>query len=129
MSGSGDFIVELMPERSLELLSQQEVNRLRDTSAGGQYEIFRRCAIAVLSVGAETDDAQAVLDRHKDFRISIVPEFRGLKLALHNPPAGAFVDGHMVRGIRELLAEPRAPFLAGTASIVITPKEPIQLAG
>ena len=35
------------PTGSLEVLSQFEVNRLRDSSRGGLHELFRRCALAV----------------------------------------------------------------------------------
>ena len=44
-----ETLVEVMPERSLELLSQHEVNRLRRTGEGGQHEVLRRCALAVLN--------------------------------------------------------------------------------
>jgi hypothetical protein len=92
-----------MPEGSLEVLSQQEVNRLRSTGEGGQHELLRRCALAVLNVGNVTDDTREVLARYRDFDVGIVQQDRGLKLSLVNPPESAFVDGEMIRGIRELL--------------------------
>jgi len=98
-----DNVVEVMPEGSLEVLSQQEVDRLRETGEGGQHEILRRCALAVLNVGSRTDDACEVLEQFADFDLGIVQQDRGLKLSLVNAPAGAFVDGEMIRGIRELL--------------------------
>jgi len=96
-------IVEVMPEGSLEVLSQQEVSRLRDATAGEQREILRRCALAVLNVGSETDDTREILERYADFEVSLVQQDRGIKLALKNAPASAFVDGKMIRGIREQL--------------------------
>ena len=33
------------PEGSLEVLSQQEVERLRDTSTKGLHDLLRRCAL------------------------------------------------------------------------------------
>ncbi len=96
-------LIEVMPEGSLEVLSQQEVNRLRSTGEGGQHELLRRCALAVLNVGSVTDDTREVLARYHDFDIGIVQQDRGLKLSLTNPPESAFVDGEMIRGIRELL--------------------------
>ncbi len=96
-------IVEVSPEGSLEVLSQHEVDRLRRTGEGGQHEMLRRCALAVLNVGSRTDDTREVLDRYRDFDVSIVQQDRGVKLALINAPADAFVDGEMIRGIRELL--------------------------
>ena len=101
-NGSHD-IVEVMPEGSLELLSQHEVNRLRSEGEGGQHEILRRCALAVLNVGGQTDDTREVLEKHRDFDVTIVQQDRGVKLALRNAPPGAFVAGRMIRGIRELL--------------------------
>jgi predicted Rossmann-fold nucleotide-binding protein len=102
-NGPQEIIVEVSPEGSLEMLSQHEVNRLRSTGEGGQYDVLRRCALAVLNVGGQTDDTREVLDRHRDFSLSILQQDRGVKLALRNPPAEAFVDGRMIRGIRELL--------------------------
>jgi pyrimidine/purine-5'-nucleotide nucleosidase len=101
-NGSHD-IVEVMPEGSLELLSQHEVNRLRSEGEGGQHEILRRCALAVLNVGGQTDDTREVLEKYRDFDVTIVQQDRGVKLALRNAPPGAFVAGRMIRGIRELL--------------------------
>lgn len=95
--------VEVTPERSLEVLSQQEVDRLRRVDEGGQHEILRRCALAVLNVGSRTDDTREILAQHVDFDVSILQQDRGVKLALNNPPADAFVDGKMIRGIREQL--------------------------
>ncbi len=96
-------VVEVMPEGSLEVLSLEEVNRLRRVGQGGQHEVLRRCALAVLNVGSRTDDTRAILAEYADFDISIIQQDRGVKLALQNAPADAFVDGLMIRGIREQL--------------------------
>ncbi len=95
--------IEVMPEGTLEVLSQQEVNRLRSTGEGGQHELLRRCALAILNSGSTTDDTREVLAQHRNFDINIVQQDRGVKLALVDAPPGAFVDGEMIRGIRELL--------------------------
>jgi len=95
--------VQVMPERSLELLSQQEVDLLRRRGEGGQHEILRRCALAVLNVDSKTDDTRAILEQYADFDVGILQQDRGIKLELTNPPADAFVDGQMIRGIREQL--------------------------
>lgn len=92
-----------MPEGALEVLSQHEVNRLRSTGEGGHHELLRRCALAILNSGNTTDDTRAVLEQHRSFDISIVQQDRGVKLGLRDAPPGAFVDGEMIRGIRELL--------------------------
>ena len=98
-----ETIVEVMPEGSLEVLSQHEVDRLHSIGEGDQHEIFRRCALAVLNVGSRTDDAREVLEQHAGFDVRIIQQERGIKLALTNAPSDAFVDGEMIRGIRELL--------------------------
>ncbi|MDQ1309705.1 MAG: pyrimidine/purine-5-nucleotide nucleosidase, partial [Pseudomonadota bacterium] len=59
------------PTGSLENLSQQEVDRLLDSSRGGLYDLYRRCSLAVLNSGGETDDARAIFERHADFDIRI----------------------------------------------------------
>jgi len=96
-------IVEVMPEGSLEVLSQEEVSGLLDATAGRQREILRRCSLAVLNVGSATDDTRAILEQFADFQVEIVQQDRGVKLRLTNAPVDAFVDGKMIRGIREQL--------------------------
>jgi len=91
------------PEGSLEILSNHEVNLLKDRSEGGLYRLFRQCALAVLNTGAVTDDCQDLMDAHPDFDIRLIPQPRGLKLELINAPAHAFVDDEMLRAIREHL--------------------------
>src|SRR5690554_3002564 len=91
------------PEGSLEILSTHEVNRLKDKSEGGLYRLFRQCALAVLNTGMETDDCKELMEAHGDFDVRLVPQPRGLKLELINAPAHAFVDGEMLRAIREHL--------------------------
>ncbi len=95
--------VEVWPEGSLEILSQVEVDQLLDQGEGGLYKLLRRCILAVLNTGGNTDDARAVLEKHKDFSIGFIQLDRGLKLSLKSAPPGAFVDGKMIRGILELL--------------------------
>ncbi len=91
------------PEGSLEVLSQREMMELLDTSNGGLYEQFRRCCLAVLTSGAEIDDTRAVLKAYPDFQVRLVHKERGILLKLENAPASAFVDGRMIRGVREHL--------------------------
>ena len=91
------------PTGSLENLSQQEVDRLLDSSRGGLYDLYRRCSLAVLNSGGETDDARAIFERYSDFDIRIERKAWGIKLDLRNAPGSAFVDGRMIRGIQEHL--------------------------
>ena len=91
------------PESNLALLSQQEVNALCDRSTPVMNDLFRRCALAVLSSGEAIDDARALLERYHDFSVTLEQEDRGLRLVLRNAPAIAFVDGQMIHGVREHL--------------------------
>ena len=91
------------PEKSLAVLSQREVERLLDASQGGAYETFRRCALAVLNSASMVDDARQVLEQYRDFEIRVVQQDRGVKLEIRGAPANAFVDGQMIRGIKEHL--------------------------
>ena len=104
-SNTADVIphASVSPESNLALLSQQEVAALCDHSNRALNELFRRCALAVLSSGADIDDAPTLLQRYNAFDVALMQEDRGLRLDLRNAPALAFVDGHMIHGIREHL--------------------------
>jgi predicted Rossmann-fold nucleotide-binding protein len=91
------------PRGSLENLSQAEITKLLDSSQGGLYTLFRKCALAVLNSGADTDNAKEIFDRYHDFAIEVVRHAWGIKLEIRNAPAAAFVDGEMIRGIKEHL--------------------------
>jgi len=91
------------PRGSLENLSQAEIDKLLDAGQGGLYPLFRRCALAVLNSGAPTDNAKEIFERYRDFEIRIVRHAWGVKLEVQNAPASAFVDGQMIRGIKEHL--------------------------
>jgi len=93
----------ISPEGLLEILSKTEVVRLLDSSQGGLYEMFRRCALAVLNSGSTLDDTRLILETWRTFDIRLVREERGIKLELVDAPSNAFVDGNMIRGIREQL--------------------------
>ncbi len=94
---------EVWPEGSLEVLSQVEAEQLRQHGEGGMHALLRRSILAVLNSGANTDDARAVLQKYQDFEVGFKQQDRGLKVTLKSAPATAFVDGTMIRGIRELL--------------------------
>jgi hypothetical protein len=94
---------EVYPEGSLEVLSQLEVDQLRSSGEGGIYPLLRRCLLAVLNSGGTMDDTRAVLESYKSFDVSFLQNDRGLKLRLVGAPGHAFVDGVMIRGIREQL--------------------------
>jgi len=94
---------EVRPEGSLEVLSQLEVDQLRSSGEGGLYTLLRRCMLAVLNSGSQVDDARTMLEQYADFELGFIQQDRGLKLSLQSAPGEAFVDGKMIRGIRELL--------------------------
>lgn len=103
-SANGETVdAEVWPEGSLEVLSQVEADQLRSEGEGGLYILLRRCILAVLNSGAETDDARAVQEKFRDFEVGFIQQDRGLKLTLKSAPGSAFVDGKMIRGTRELL--------------------------
>lgn len=93
----------ISPMGGMDMLSRQEVGRLRDASHGGLHQLMRRCALAVLSSGSTSDDPRALLDRYPDFDIQVQQQDRGIKLELINAPGEAFVEGEIIRGISELL--------------------------
>ncbi len=91
------------PKGVLDNLSQQEVDKLLDRGQGGLYPLFRRCALAVLNSGTLIDDARLIFDAYKDFELRIVREPWGIKLEMQHAPGSAFVDGEMIRGVKEHL--------------------------
>jgi predicted Rossmann-fold nucleotide-binding protein len=102
-TNTNKFSASVRPQGSLEVLSQLEVNALLDTSARGLYQLFRRCALAVLNSGSQTDNAREIFEAYRDFGIRLMQRNRGVKLRLENAPASAFVDNKMIRGIQEHL--------------------------
>jgi predicted Rossmann-fold nucleotide-binding protein len=94
----------IYPAGMLYTLSQQEVERLQDVSRGDLAELVRRCALAVLNTGNESDDAEALLEQYADFHIEVQQVNRGLRLELTHAPGLAFVDGRIIEGIREQLS-------------------------
>jgi predicted Rossmann-fold nucleotide-binding protein len=93
----------IAPVAGMDVLSRNEVTRLRDASQGGLNALLRRCALAVLTSGSENDNALGIFESYPDFEIQVLQQDRGIKLELKNAPASAFVDGHIIRGIHELL--------------------------
>ncbi|MBK6727806.1 MAG: LOG family protein [Xanthomonadales bacterium] len=93
----------ISPMGGMDMLSRQEVGRLRDASHGGLHQLMRRCALAVLSSGSTSDDPRALLERYPDFDIQVHQQDRGVKLELLNAPGEAFVEGEIIRGVSELL--------------------------
>jgi len=93
----------ISPESSMQTLSRREIDRLYDASKSERYLLFRQCALAVLNCGSQDDEADELMQRYASFDIQIVQRERGIKLELTEAPAHAFVDGKIIRGIKEHL--------------------------
>jgi len=91
------------PEIALEILSPIEIDQLVQHTPTGMFELFRRCALAVLNTGSGSDDTREILETYSDFDVKFIRQSRGIRLQLFNAPAHAFVDGVMIRGVREQL--------------------------
>ncbi len=93
----------ISPVGGLDILTRNEVAKLRGASDSGLHALLRRCALAVLTTGNVGDDPRAILEQYPDFDIQVLQQDRGIKIELTNAPAQAFVDGQIIRGINELL--------------------------
>ncbi len=101
---SSDLVdARVAPKGSLEQLSQEEIAKLLDSGQGGLYPLFRKCALAVLNSGSTIDDTRSIFEKYKDFELRIVRQAWGIKLEIKNAPAAAFVDGEMIRGLKDHL--------------------------
>ena len=93
---------EVWPEGSLKVLSQFEVDQLQSSGENGLYPLLRRCMLAVLNSGNDTDDARELLRTYRDFQLALSSRIGAEDLPA-GAPGNAFVDGKMIRGTRELL--------------------------
>ena len=101
---AAEFVdARVTPRGSLENLSHDEVAKLLDRGQGGLYPLFRQCALAVLNSGSYSDDPRALFERYREFEIKIVQQSWGIKLELTHAPGIAFVEGEMIRGVKEHL--------------------------
>lgn len=92
----------IRPLQTLDLLTEREMASLA-TADAAIYDLFRRCALAILNTDGEIDDARRIYSSYADFDIRVVPESRGLKLEISNAPAEAFVDGKIIAAIQSHL--------------------------
>ena len=91
------------PRGSLENLSHEEVAQLLSRGQGGLYPLFRQCALAVLNSGSYSDDSRALFEKYREFELKIVQQSWGIKLEMTQAPGIAFVEGEMIRGVKEHL--------------------------
>ncbi|MDW2002456.1 nucleotide 5'-monophosphate nucleosidase PpnN [Vibrio sp. 2304] len=97
------MITHISPAGSMDLLSQLEVERLKNTASSELYQLYRNCTLAVLNSGSHTDNSKELLDKYQSFDVNVMRRERGIKLELTNPPEHAFVDGEIIKGIQEHL--------------------------
>lgn len=93
--------IQLNPIGTMSQLSQLEVDSLSKSADGELYQLFRNCCLAVLYSGAEIDNCENIFEPHRDFEIKLISRERGVKIELINPPAHAFVDGKLIKGVHE----------------------------
>ncbi|KGT93281.1 LOG family protein [Erwinia typographi] len=94
------MITHVSPLGSMDLLSQLEVDMLKQTASSDLYQLFRNCSLAVLNSGSQTDSSHELLSRFENFDINVLRRERGVKLELINPPEEAFVDGRLIRSLQ-----------------------------
>lgn len=95
------MIKEINPIGIMDQLSQLEADQLKKSVSSDLYQLYRNCSLAVLNSGCKTDSSVELLERFTDFDINVLRRERGLKLELLNPPESAFVDGKLIKQIRE----------------------------
>ncbi len=82
----------ITPENTgLESLSPFEIDALFETSREDARQMLKRCVLAVLNSGEETDDVKSMLARHENFSIEVIKTAGGIELELTNAPLNAFV--------------------------------------
>lgn len=94
----------ITPPARMPILSSAELDRL---SASARHpalrQLFRKCVLAVLNTGSDSDDPEVLLSLYSTFKVHLVPTSRGILLELYDAPSRAFVDGSLIEGIREHL--------------------------
>ena len=93
----------ITPKGNLDILSKRETASLQDSNTSVYKDLFRNCALAVMSTGANSDDGHELLARHADFKIEVLSSARGVQLKVNNAPKNAFVGGQIIEGIRSHL--------------------------
>jgi hypothetical protein len=59
----------ISPRGSMSLLSQLEIERLKQSSNSQLYKLFRNCCLAVLNAGSNTDSSAEIYDKYEDFAL------------------------------------------------------------
>jgi len=96
--------VTVRPRRTLEFLSQHEIELMRSALKGEFKHLFHRCALAVLNIDSHIIGTTELLDSYPGFHIDIDSHVSGIELVIKNAPMDAFVDEEeIIEGLREHL--------------------------
>jgi len=95
------MIKQINPIGRMNQLSQLEADQLKKSICSELYQLYRNCSLAVLNSGRTTDSTLELLNKYTDFDINVLLRERGVKLELIEPPQSAFVDGKIIKQIRE----------------------------
>ena len=113
-----DFVdARIGPRGSLENLSQAEIEKLLDSRAGGLYQLFRKCALAVLNSGSESHNAKEIFDRYRDFEVELVRQ-AGQLPAPAVPDVFVMAQGEGAQRVALRLAEQLRDASPGRAVVV-----------
>lgn len=93
--------VRLSPVGRLVNLTETEIAAIQNHSQNGAHKILRKSMLAVLNTGAKTDDAREIFQQFSNFEVEVVRGKNGVDVILRNAPSAAFVDGEIIRGVRE----------------------------
>jgi hypothetical protein len=115
----------------LESLSPFEIDALFEKSRDDVRTMLKRCVLAVLNSGEETDDVKSIMARYADFSIDVLKTAGGIELSLKNAPRKAFVVyaqpvgkrivnvPKMIEGLRQHVFAVNGPFkVAGDPKIL-----------
>ncbi len=92
ISDSGVDQFRLSPENTcLESLSPREIDALFEKSREDVCRLIKRCVLAVLNSGEETDDVKSMIEAHQDFSFEVIRTAKGIEILLRNAPTKAFV--------------------------------------
>lgn len=98
-------VFRLSPENTcLASLSPREMDALVEKSRQGVSSMLKRCVLAVLNSGEESDDVKSMLKRYKDFSVEVIKTAGGIELVLKNVPLTAFVVYEQRLGNRTVLS-------------------------
>ena len=70
----------ISPRGALDVLSRDEIARLGDASRGGLHELLRRCTLAVLTTGSDSDDPRVAQQMYPSFELRVLQQDRGIKI-------------------------------------------------